>query len=86
MSFQLARWVGVASDSRQDHASGTLITRPSAKCAVMVLVDTTTRLILASVTTAVLMPSLDDARFILADYAPNIVQFSFLETSVPGHA
>jgi len=43
ISSQLARCVGVASDNRHDHASGTLITRPSTRYAVIVSSLTSTR-------------------------------------------
>src|SRR4030067_2174602 len=56
----LARCLGVASDSRQDHASGTLITRPSARCAMISFAVTRTSWISGSLvnSAAVLMPCL----------------------------
>lgn len=87
MSRQLARWVGVASDSRHDHARGTLITRPSTKCAVIVSSVTSTRAIRDSTLTAVLMPCLDDRRFMCDDEPTDLIQLARTEPMVPcqGH-
>jgi hypothetical protein len=35
MNSKLLRWAGVASDKRHDQAKGTLMTRPSARCATI---------------------------------------------------
>jgi hypothetical protein len=35
MRRKFARWTGVASDNRQDQASGTLMTRPSTRSAMI---------------------------------------------------
>jgi hypothetical protein len=45
---QFARCAGVASDKRQDHASGTLTLRPSARSAVIVSSVTRMSIIRAS--------------------------------------
>src|SRR3989304_1133117 len=83
MSRQFARWAGVASESRHDHASGTLITRPSTRWAVIVSSVTSTRAIRDSTLTAVLIPCLDDRRFVLNDQAANLIQFSRAEPIIP---
>ena len=75
ISRHFARCAGMASESRHDHASGTLITRPSARWAVIVSSDTSTRAILVSVLTAVLMPSLNDGRLIVDNYPSTLVEF-----------
>jgi hypothetical protein len=83
MSSQLARCAGVASDSRHDHANGTLMTRPSTKCAVIVSSLTWTRVIRDSTLTAVLMPCLDDRRFVLNDEPTDVIQLTWAEPMVP---
>ena len=83
ISCQLARWAGVASDSRHDHARGTLITRPSTKCAVIVSSVTSTRAIRDSTLTAVFMPCLDDRRFVFDDKPTDLIQLARTEPMVP---
>jgi hypothetical protein len=73
MISQFARCAGVASDSRQDQASGTLITRPSAKYAVIVSSVTSTRRIVGSAASAALMPCLDDEDLMLNDYPSDLI-------------
>jgi len=83
MSSQLARCAGVASDSRHDHANGTLMTRPSTKCAVIVSSLTSMRAIRDSTLTAVLMPCLDDRRFVLNDEPTDVIQLAWAKPMVP---
>jgi hypothetical protein len=51
---------------------------------VIVSSDTSTRAILGSVLTAVLMPSLSNSRFVIYDYPSDFVEFSGREPSIPG--
>ncbi|SRR6266702_561981 len=83
ISCQFARCAGVASDSRHDHASGTLITRPSTKWAVIVSSVTSTRPIRDSTLTAVLMPCLDNCWFVFHNQTPNDIQLAWAEPFVP---
>jgi len=53
----LARCSDVASDSRHDHASGTLIVRPSVRTAVIASSETLMDFITGSGAAAVLVPS-----------------------------
>src|SRR5213594_4590687 len=54
------RWAGLAAASLHDQASGTLMTRPSARWAVILSSVTSTRLILAPLLAAVLIPCLQN--------------------------
>ena len=83
MRRQFARWAGVASERRHDHASGTLITRPSTKWAVIESSVTSTRAIRDSTLTAVLIPSLDDDRLVLDDMTTDVVQLSRYGPGMP---
>src|SRR2546430_13025384 len=83
MSCQFARWSDVASDSRHDHASGTLMTRPSIRCAVIISSVTSMLAIRGSTLTAVLMPYLGDPLFMIDDQTTNLIQFPRAETMVP---
>src|SRR5947207_10001188 len=87
MSCQFTRWACVASDSRHDHASGTLITRPSTRCAVIVSSVTSTRAIRDSTLTAVLMPCLDDRPLVYDDKSTDLIQLARTEPMIPcqGH-
>src|SRR5437867_647544 len=60
MISYFARWAGLAAASLHDQASGTLMTRPSARWAVILSSVTSTRLILASLLAAVLIPCLQN--------------------------
>jgi hypothetical protein len=83
MSCQWARCAGVASDNRHDHASGTLITRPSTNCAVIASSVTSTCAIRDSTLTAVLMPCLKDRLFVLNNHSTDLVQLSRAEAMIP---
>src|SRR5437870_3827046 len=83
MSSQFARCAGVASASRHDHASGTLMTRPSTKRAVMVSSVTSTCAIRFSTLTAVLMPSLNNGRFLLDNETTDLVELAGTEPMIP---
>src|SRR3990172_834802 len=87
ISSQFARCAGVASDSRHDHARGTLITRPSINLAVIVSSVTSTCAIRCSTLTAVLMPRLDNGRVVFNNKMTDLVEFSRTESMIPrqGH-
>src|SRR5688572_31606396 len=59
------------------------MTRPSTRCAVMDSSETSTCRIAGSVSTAVLIPRLNDEGLVLDDYPSNLVQLSRREASVP---
>ena len=65
------RCLGVASDKRQDHASGTLKTRPSIKYAMMASDVTLTSRILGSLLSTMLMPCLRYGIAVNSDKSPN---------------
>jgi hypothetical protein len=65
----------VASDSRHDHASGTLTLRPSARSAVIESSVTQIAVIRASAFRTVLIPCLSDSCFVLQYKGPDAVQF-----------
>src|SRR2546427_8987151 len=67
ISRKLARWGGVASESRQDQARGTLMTRPSARCATISSFVTRTSRIRGSPPTAVVIPRLHDLLVMLSN-------------------
>jgi hypothetical protein len=75
----------VASESRHDQASGTLITRPSIKWAVIVSSVTSTWSMRDSTLTAELMPGLGDSLFVDPNETPDLVQFPCAETGIPCH-
>jgi hypothetical protein len=80
MSRKLFRCSGVASDSRHDHASGTLISRPSDKTAAIASSVTFSVTIRGSST--VLMPNLDNLCQPLNDQLPDLVQFLCAEAII----
>src|SRR2546428_60113 len=67
ISRKLARWGGVASESRQDQARGTLMTRPSARCATISSFVTRTSRIRGSPPAAVVIPRLHDLLVMLSN-------------------
>ena len=83
INSQFARCAGVASDSRHDHASGTLITRPSTRWAVIVSSLTSTWSIRDSTLTAVFIPGLYNQRFVHHNETTNLVEFSWTESMIP---
>src|SRR5450759_3850988 len=82
MTSKCLRCAGVASLKRQDHAKGTLITRPSTRRNVINSSVTETSLTRASVLTAVLMPCLLDFIEILVNGYPNSVDLTGGEAMV----
>jgi hypothetical protein len=70
------RCSGVAFDRRQDHASGTLIVRPSARWAVIRSSVTSTAVIRESLLATMVMPCLHAAIQMVENDRPNAVQFS----------
>src|SRR5713226_4363611 len=84
MISYFARWAGLAAASLHDQASGTLMTRPSARWAVMVSSVTSTRLILASLLAAVLIPRLQNPGQMLFNIRPNDVQLPRRESVIAG--
>src|SRR5712664_1832286 len=60
ISRKFARWAGVASESLQDQAKGTLMTRPSARDATISSFVTRTSRIRGSAPAAVVIPCLHD--------------------------
>lgn len=73
MISQWARCSGVASDKRQDHASGTLMLRPSIRSATIESSVTLTDLIRASIWIAVLIPCFLDSNHVSLDQLRNPV-------------
>src|SRR5439155_23011794 len=69
------RCSGVASESRQDHANGTLTVRPSASWATMASSVSSNATMRGSLSAAVLIPGLHDAIQIIDNDLPNAVQF-----------
>src|SRR5437870_5930841 len=67
ISRKLARWGGVASESRHDQARGTLMTRPSARHATISSLVTRTSRMRGSGPAAVLMPRLHDLLVMLSN-------------------
>src|SRR5437879_11910578 len=67
ISRKLARWAGVASESRQDQARGTLITRPSARYATISSFVTRTSRIRGSAPAAVVIRRLHDLLLMLSN-------------------
>src|SRR5665213_414067 len=59
------------------------MTRPSTRCAVMVSSVTVMCWIRDSTLTAVLIPCLDDDRFVLQNQVPNLVEFARTEPMIP---
>src|SRR4030095_7325489 len=84
MISYFARWAGLAAASRQDQASGTLTTRPSARWAVIASLVISTRLIRASLLAAVLIPRLPYPGEMLFNIRPNDVQLARRESVVAG--
>src|SRR5881296_3373279 len=67
ISRKLARSAGVASESRQDQARGTLMTRPSARDATISSFVTRTSRIRGSAPAAVVIPCLHDLLVMLSN-------------------
>src|SRR3989475_11971291 len=67
ISRKLARWPEVASESRQDQAKGTLMTRPSARHATISSFVTRTSRIRGSPPAAVVIPRLHDLLVMLSN-------------------
>src|SRR5947207_9323811 len=80
MSRKFARCLGVASESRQDQARGTLMTRPSASCAMISSSVTRTVWMRGSLLPAVFMPYLQNFAAPRTDDSANHVQFVGAET------
>jgi hypothetical protein len=74
MILNFLRCAEVASDRRQDHASGTLMVRPSASCALMVSSVTSNETIRGSLTTAMLIPCLHNVVQAIHNNFSNAVQ------------
>src|SRR5438874_4439440 len=83
ISRKLARWAGVASESRQDQARGTLITRPSARYATISSVVTRTSRIRGSAPAAVVMPRLHDLLLMLSNDLADPSQLVCCKPMVP---
>src|SRR5207249_2558517 len=83
ISRKLARWAGVASESRQDQARGTLITRPSARYATISSFVTRTSRIRGSAPAAVVMPRLHDLLLMLSNDLADPSQLVCCKPMVP---
>src|SRR6266480_774460 len=83
ISRKLARWGGVASESRQDQARGTLMTRPSARCATISSFVTRTSRIRGSPPAAVVIPRLHDLLMMLSNDLAYPSQFVCCKPMVP---
>src|SRR5688572_18196432 len=79
-----ARWAGLAAASLHDQASGTLITRPSPRCAVIASSVTSTRSILAPPLAAVLIPRLQYPGPMVFNIRPDDVQLPARESVIQG--
>src|SRR3990170_3665273 len=79
MRRKRARCSGVASDRRQDQASGTLMTRPSARRAMISSSVTRTCSMRGSVLAAVFMPCLQNRCAMGGDQPANGIQLSGAE-------
>src|SRR5436309_1329518 len=79
MRRKCARCWGVASDRRQDQASGTLMTRPSARCAMISSPVTRTCWMRGSVLAAMFMPCLQYRCAMGVDEPADDVQLSGAE-------
>src|SRR5437764_1206554 len=86
MRRKFARCAGVASDKRQDQASGTLIIRPSTRSAIIWSFVTRMLRMRGSQPTLVTMfiPRLQDSSEMGPDEPPNQVQLSGAETMIAG--
>jgi hypothetical protein len=74
--------LGLAFESRQDQARGTLMLRPSARTEVIISSVTLTATIVGSLVTTVLMPCLLNSIQVLLDYHSDAVQFTRGKTMV----
>src|SRR5437867_7361729 len=83
MIRKCARCDGVASERRHDHTRGTLITRPSTRCATISSLVTRTSRIRGSLLTTVLMPCLQNHASLFFDKVADHVQLSCPEAVVP---
>src|SRR5881227_1761461 len=83
ISRKLARWGGVASESRQDQARGTLMTRPSARCATISSFVTRTSRIRGSAPAAVVIPRLHDLVVMLSNDLTDTCQLVCCKPMVP---
>src|SRR2546426_12073733 len=79
-----ARCFGVASDSRQDQARGTLMTRPSTRCAIISSSVSRTSWMRGSLLAAVFMPCLQNLAALRSDDSANRVQFVGAEAVTSG--
>src|SRR6266496_1460535 len=86
MISKLFLCAGAASLNRQDHASGTLTTRPSTRKKVINSSVILTSLTRASVLTAMLMPCLLDLFQVLLNGCANAVELSSRETVILGQS
>ena len=82
MISKFARSAGVASESLHDHASGTLMMRPSTRKAVMASPVTFMSQMRASALTAVLMPCLHDEIIMLFYQSPDRIQLAGRKTVI----
>jgi hypothetical protein len=82
MISKLLRCSGVASDKRHDHASGTLMVRPSASRAVIVSSVTSIAIMRGSLFATVFIPGLQNAIQIIEDYPSNVVKVSWRKAVV----
>src|SRR5271167_71777 len=82
MMRKCERCAELASNSRHDHASGTLITRPSAKCAMISSAVTRTSSIRGSLLATVFIPCLQNDRAMRLNDSTNHVQLVGAETMI----
>jgi hypothetical protein len=73
-NLKVVSWAGVASLNRQDHASGTLTTRPSTRLKVITSSVTDTSLTRVSVLTAMLTPRLLNLLQVCLNDSSNLVK------------
>src|SRR2546428_13757419 len=86
MRRKLARCLGVASERRHDHASGTLMTRPSTSCAMISSSVTRTSWMRVSLLAVVFMPCLQDGGSALQDKSPDHVELAGAEALIAREA
>ena len=82
MSRKLVRCAAVASERRHDHASGTLMVRPSVNIAVIWSSETCTDLMRGSGAVAVSVPRIPNRLDVLLYESPYAVQFSRRESAI----
>src|SRR2546425_1667163 len=86
MSQTSARSLGAAQDNRHDQASGTLITRPSTRSAMISSVVTRTLLMRGSLLAAVFIPSLYNHSQMRLNDSSNNLQLPGVEAMVPSQS